>query len=108
MYKANQAKSAFISQVDPVKSEFKELSVTISPNPAIDFTRLLIDQPVSDRAKVEVYDMLGRTLYSKMFEGLEKMNATMELPTNALNPGIYIVKVWHGEIEQSIKLEVQK
>lgn len=93
----------------PSKSK-KDFTTTFSlqPNPARDYTRLVIDQPVGDRAMVKVYDMVGREVYSQEMLELDKGKTSLEISTQELHRGIYIVKVIHGELEQSLKLEVTK
>jgi hypothetical protein len=89
------------------KSDFTT-TFTLQPNPASDFTRLVIDQPVGDRAMVKVYDMVGREVYSQEMLELDKGKTSLEISTQEFHRGIYIVKVIHDELEQSLKLEVTK
>lgn len=109
-YKAkepNNKMASATSTPSKSKSDFAT-TFTLQPNPASDFTRLVIDQPVGDRAMVIVYDMIGREVYSQEMLELDKGKTSLEISTQEFHRGIYIVKVIHGELEQSLKLEVTK
>jgi Secretion system C-terminal sorting domain len=105
-YKANVLKAVENKEI----SSHKNLATTftLQPNPASDYTKLVIDQPVGDKAMVKVYDMVGREVYSQEMLELDKGKTSLEISTRELHRGIYIVKVIHGEVEKSLKLEVTK
>jgi hypothetical protein len=84
------------------------LSITLYPNPTMSNTTLKIDNPTSEKIHIKVYDIIGKELLSQQADNISRSQNSMEVNTSALNSGIYIVKVWHGEIEQSLKLEIQK
>lgn len=105
--KAGFFKSA--SDITPSKSKSDfSTTFTLQPNPASDYTKLEIDQPVGDRAIVKVYDMVGREVYSQEMLELDKGKTSLEISTQEFHRGIYIVKIIHGEVEKSLKLEVTK
>jgi hypothetical protein len=55
-----------------------------------------------------VRDIVGREVYGQQMLELDKGKTSLEISTHELHRGIYIVKIIHGELEQSLKLEVTK
>ena len=107
-YKAKKfVNKSFSSNVpNESKSDFLT-NLTLHPNPSTSLTTLTIENPSAEQASVRVYDLVGREVYSQDMRDVSESNNTLEISTNGWNTGIYIVKVIHGEVEKSIKLEVR-
>lgn len=88
------------------KSDFLT-TLTLQPNPSTSLTTLTIENPSAEKASVRVYDLIGREVYSQDMRDVSESNNKLEISTDGWNTGIYIVKVIHGEVEKSIKLEVR-
>ena len=56
---------------------------------------------------MRVYDLIGREVHASDMRDVSPSNNKLEISTDGWNTGIYIVKVIHGEVEKSIKLEVR-
>lgn len=99
----------FSNKTVETKHNIKGTSITsLYPNPTSSNTTLRIDNPSSDQAQIMIYDMLGREVYQNQMKYLSDQNNKIELRTEHLQNGLYIVKVKHGEMEQSLRLEVVK
>ena len=107
-YQANkhQLKSAKGNGKQVPKSDFLT-TLTLHPNPSTSLTTLTIENPSAEQASVRVYDLVGREVYSQNMKDVSASNNKLEISTDGWNTGIYIVKVIHGEVEKSIKLEVR-
>lgn len=90
----------------PSKSDFIT-TLSLHPNPSTSLTTLTIENPSAEQARVMVYDLVGREVYSQDMKDVSASNNKLEISTDGWNTGIYIVKVIHGEVEKSIKLEVR-
>lgn len=88
------------------KSDFLT-TLTLHPNPSTSLTTLTIENPSSEQASVRVYDLIGREVYSRDMKDVSTSNNKLEISTDGWQTGLYIVKVIHGEVEKSIKLEVR-
>lgn len=66
-------------------------SMSLYPNPATDFAQLEINMVQSGRYNVEVFDMLGKSVYSQSFTGMSGKNI-LPISTRAMKSGIYMVR----------------
>ncbi len=74
----------------------------IIPNPAGDFIDLILYENVVDICKIEIFDMLGKSLINKNIDCQKRSN---RIEVTSLNEGIYIVKLYiNNEIIESQKL----
>ena len=107
-YQANkhQLKSAKGNGKQVPKSDFLT-TLTLHPNPSTSLTTLTIENPSAEQASVRVYDLVGREIYTEDMRDVSESNNKLEISTDGWQTGIYIVKVIHGELEKSIKLEVR-
>ncbi|MBL7789225.1 MAG: T9SS type A sorting domain-containing protein [Chitinophagales bacterium] len=109
-YKAgNSLKSAqvFSTHNSPGVINSFHTTLTLHPNPSTSLTTLTIQNPSSEQASVRVYDLIGREVYSRDMKDVSESNNKLEISTDGWQTGLYIVKVIHGEVEKSIKLEVR-
>jgi hypothetical protein len=51
----------------------------------------------NSNVKVEMYDILGKIVYSQEFNNLQSGNQTIPVQTNQLKNGVYIVSVNNGQ-----------
>ena len=77
----------------------------IFPNPNQGTFTLYIPE-IEGSAQVELYDILGRNLYSS--KQLDWVNHSMQIQIEDLNPGNYIIRVISGEQWYSSKLTISK
>ncbi len=73
----------------------KPFNFSISPNPARAEIQLLFDSP-TERISVEVFDVLGRLIFSKALQRKRFMN----IPIDRLNPGIYMCKASSARLQK--------
>ena len=99
-------KSAVNKSPSKSKSDFLT-TLSLHPNPSTSLTTLTIDNPSAEQASVRVYDLIGREVHASDMRDVSPSNNKLEISTDGWNTGIYIVKVIHGEVEKSIKLEVR-
>lgn len=106
-YRANEPVNKLASATPPKsKSDFLT-TLTLHPNPSTSLTTLTIENPSAKQARVMVYDLVGREVYSQDMKDVSASNNKVEISTDGWQTGLYIVKVIHGEVEKSIKLEVR-
>lgn len=86
----------------------KNTITTTWPNPSNGKFQILFNLSKPSNIRVEVFNMLGQTVYSKTESGYSGDNTIdIELPSNTSN-GIYIYKLYGGEINSSGKISVLK
>lgn len=86
----------------------KNTITTTWPNPSNGKFQILLNLSKPSNIRVEVFNMLGQTVYSKTESGYSGDNTIdIELPSNTSN-GIYIYKLYGGEINSSGKISVLK
>ncbi|MFB6319554.1 T9SS type A sorting domain-containing protein [Saccharicrinis sp. FJH54] len=85
------------------------LSVTVSPNPASNELRLMVDLATTGNLKIEVCNLSGMVLYKteKYYNRTGRINETINLNSINLPQGIYMLKVY-SEDQQSISKFVKK
>ena len=67
-------------------------SMSMYPNPASQFTQLEVNLKNSSKYIIDMFDMLGKTVYSQQFNGSTGKNV-LNIPLNGLDAGMYLVKV---------------
>jgi hypothetical protein len=77
--------------------------VTMYPNPANDFTQILLNLNGQHQINLQLIDVSGKTMLSKNYGTIEGANALV-LPTNTLNPGIYFVQLLIDGKPNNLKL----
>ena len=110
-YKANQSlKSTIIKSPNVIMPTNLQLSTyfSIYPNPTSSNSTLKITNPSSEKIIIKIYDLIGKEVTSQEAKNISITKNEIELFTEKLNIGFYLVKVIHGDIEQSLRLEVQK
>ncbi|MFP5040864.1 T9SS type A sorting domain-containing protein [Parasediminibacterium sp. JCM 36343] len=78
--------------------------LTISPNPAKDFTTISFTQSV-DKATIAVYNMSGKVVITQMLSGVTN---AYKLNTQSLSNGVYVLKVTTGTGSYNEKLLINK
>lgn len=78
-------------------------AIQLAPNPANNFSNILIDLNADSEVKVEVYSITGSLVSSKNYGTL---NGSYQLPINTseLNAGVYLVNVKVGNELRVLKL----
>ena len=67
-------------------------SMSVYPNPASQSTQLEVNLKYSSKYVIDMFDMLGQSVYSQQFNGSTGKNV-FNIPLNGLNSGMYLVKV---------------
>lgn len=84
-------------------------SPLVTPNPATD--RITINLPEDcrnhDKTLIEIYDMLGKLVYSQNVLGGQSSNDVV-INTEGFTPGVYIVNINSGLVNLSEKFVVEK
>ncbi len=75
--------------VNNITNESTELS--IYPNPANNFVRILLNTNISVGSKLFVYNLLGQEVYN---ENVTKFNDEVVIRTDGFNEGIYLLKLY--------------
>jgi len=96
------------SIIKAIKFNEFNASFTIAPNPANEKTKLLIDINESREATIEIFNMQGKMIYSKMQRVNSGANSIELTLTEAFTSGTYIVKTSVGEQTLYRKLIVNK
>ena len=67
-------------------------SISVFPNPASDLFNVMFNFKASTNAVVEVYDMVGKVVYSKQLESLNG-NSKHTISTSTFGKGIYTLRI---------------
>ncbi|MBK7964133.1 MAG: Omp28-related outer membrane protein [Bacteroidetes bacterium] len=67
-------------------------SMSIYPNPASQSTQLEVNLKNNSAYTIEMFDVLGKNVYSQKFNGFAGKN-NFNIPLNGLNSGMYLVRV---------------
>jgi hypothetical protein len=81
-------------------------SLKLMPNPAAESTHLFFNSQAAGKAKISIFDNLGRQLYFQNV-GIEKGRNNIALSLRDLPRGVYFVEVQHTQATKRIKLVVE-
>ena len=76
-------------------NEINTTDINLFPNPVT--SQLNINIEINGIMKVEMYDILGKIVYSQEFNNLQAGNQVIPIQTNQLNNGVYIVSIRNGQ-----------
>ncbi len=79
---------------------------TVYPNPASEKATLDISLPEKDVLEVSVFDVTGKAALSYVPTVMEAGLHSIELSTDELNPGIYMIRITYGTNLKTIRLIV--
>lgn len=68
-------------------------NILVFPNPATDFTNVQFTLSNVSDVEINIINLSGQTILAKNFKQLNKGHQTVEIPTNSLNNGIYIISI---------------
>jgi hypothetical protein len=74
------------------ETQTPEFTMSMYPNPATDFAQLEIDLQKSGAFTVELFDVMGKNLFSRTSAASAGKNV-FNVPVNSLQDGVYLVKV---------------
>jgi hypothetical protein len=83
-------------------------SLEIFPNPAIESTTIALNNEAAGEVSIEVYDVVGKLVYSMPKTQMTKGMNKLEMNTASLNAGLYMVKVISGNKTITSQLTVTK
>lgn len=86
-------------------SDFSFNNFSLWPNPANDFINIRLDANNTNNYAVELFDMLGRNIYSKLYPHSDTL--TEQINVEKLSKGVYFVKVSQGDKYQTEKLIIE-
>ena len=114
-FKSNGGNNIYVDDiniVDPTpvnvknrKSAFDRLNVY--PNPASDFTTVKISARNADDAKIELFDVQGRSIKNLWSGKINEGENSIQLPLKGIAPGIYTLSVKTTNGDQNIQLVVR-
>jgi len=78
-------------------NEISEKEIRLYPNPVTSQLSINIDIETSSTVIVEMYDILGKVVYSKEFNSLQSGNQILSVTPSQLKNGLYIVSVRNGQ-----------
>lgn len=84
-----------------------ELYPELFPNPAEEICRLTFNNAVAVKASVHIYDLSGKRLWSSDSKTYQSGNQSIDLPSDKLAGGMYIVELHVGNERFSQKLMVK-
>lgn len=85
-----------------------ELSLSIYPNPADNYTNISVELPVDNEVSIQIFDLNGRLVESLLYpQILSKGTYTFELNVSNLSKGLYVSRVSVGEKVLIKKIMVQ-
>lgn len=90
-----------------VKEGFVDAIQTLSPNPAINYTYLTLNQSIAGIVRISVIDLYGKIKLSQA-RSLASGISTIEINTEALENGIYFVRVERNYKYETLKLIINK
>ncbi len=90
---------------EPLEDAGAFSSLSLSPNPAQDFTRILATTANDGPAILTIRDLSGRIFVMNQYNLLAGQN-TIELPTSSLENGLYLVEIRQGMLAEVGKLEI--
>jgi hypothetical protein len=93
------SKALDLLHVDETQIQVNEI-INVYPNPSNGAVRVALKEGA--KADVEVYDFMGRQLFSYSFNGLN--HTSLEAYLNTLESGIYFVKATSESGSQTIKV----
>jgi thiol-disulfide isomerase/thioredoxin len=74
------------------ETQTPEFTMSMYPNPATDFAQLEIDLQKSGAFTVELFDVMGKNVFSRTSAASAGKNV-FNIPVNSLQDGVYMVKV---------------
>jgi hypothetical protein len=83
-------------------------ALSIYPNPASDLITVTFDLEKNTPVQVSIYDLSGKLLLASQENGLSTGNNTIQLNTNALTRGTYLVKMVASNEISTAKLIIVK
>jgi len=85
-----------------LRDGFTELNFSIYPNPANDLLNIVLDEPATS-VKIHIVDILGRVVFDQTFISPQ---GSIQINTEKLIPGNYIIKINAGEVGGNTLLEI--
>ncbi len=95
----------FFSTLNLREAETGLFSASLSPNPAVDFTRLAINSSSEGMAYIAIHDLSGRLLKQQQIY-LGKGQSVLDLEIGNLHSGIYLVEIRQGDRMDNQRLEI--
>ncbi len=101
--------SDVVSTTDPAVPSGERASVSISPNPASAMSRISVEVERAQRARVSVFDALGREV-AVLLDGTLSANEarTLSLDASPLPPGLYVVRLAGENVARTRTLVVAR
>ena len=84
-----------------VATPTNQLMLQVSPNPFQEFIRVQFQNPINEKCKLSLIDIWGRELYQQSFE---KNVAEINIPTQNLTQGVYLLKIDTAEKVEIIEM----
>jgi len=82
-------------------------NVAIYPNPASSYATIEMNLTSSQNVNINVFNMIGQSVYSKTYNNLSSGNQNFTLNTASYNSGIYFISIEAGDSKVTRKLIVE-
>lgn len=79
-----------------------QFNAVLAPNPVKDFTRLLLKLQQTENVDIKILDALGQVVESRVFAQVPAGLQSLELQTDRINPGNYLMQIKTSAGTQSI------
>src|SRR5690606_18827087 len=83
-------------------------SLNVYPNPAKDNVTLTFDLNKSEKINIEIYDVMGKLVYTEDLGTVLSGNTIKNLNISHLNSGLYLVNIQAGNTIAVKKITVNK
>lgn len=99
--------SSSYSSTRVVEFEQPRVPVQVVPNPANQAVNVILELKANQILPIQVYDMLGRLVESRMVDGQQGGTTKLTFNTTEWEGGVYLIRIHQNEQEETIKLLVQ-
>lgn len=100
-----QVMDDYVAYLLGTKSNLSNIDLLIYPNPTAGKLRISLPELKNSTAKIEVFDLLGRTTFSKEYSGIG--SSDLQLDLSSLAKGNYILKVSNDNHFTTKKITLQ-
>ena len=103
----NKLVSTAVTEVVTKESNvLKSSSINLYPNPTTDVVHVLLNEKISGKTTLNIYDQQGRIVQTKLLNKKERLSVET-FDVQALSAGIYVLQIVNGEKKVSLKFVIK-